>query len=292
MFALPVKKNTIIRGAVRVVTEFVRTRLREKKLELDAKTDNIGSEEDSQKDIISVAMETGAFTIEDLVNQSKTLLGAGHETSATAVTWGIYLLSLPCYSHIQSRLRAEIRAHLPPPDSGEPITSDMLDNLPYLNAVSKEIMRVHAPVPMVARQANEDTDICGVRIPKGTDVRVHVWAVNKSKKLWGEDARVFRPERWLEDVHGGAESLSYLTFGYGPRSCIGRGKYYFWIVSNLANGGTGFAQGENKALLAALIGSFDFKPAAGQPRDLEIVFAVTAKIMGGLKVEATVVEGW
>jgi cytochrome P450 len=224
MLAIPVKKNIMLREAVRVVTEFVRTRLSEKKLTLDAKANDMGFEEDGQKDIISVAMETGAFTTEDLVNQSKTLLAAGHETSATAVTWGIYLLSLPCYSHIQSRLRAEIRAHLPSPESGEPITSDMLDSLPYLNAVSKEIMRVHPPVPMMARLSNEDTDICGVKIPKGTDVRVHVWAVNKSKKLWGEDARIFRPERWLEDVHGGAESLSYLTFGYGPRSCIGRGE--------------------------------------------------------------------
>jgi hypothetical protein len=54
----------------------------------------------------------------------------------------------------------------------------------------------------------------------------------------------------------------------------------------------GFAQGENKALLAALIGSFDFKPVGGQPKEIDVVFAVTAKIMGGLRVEATVVEGW
>ena len=59
-------------------------------------------------------------------------------------------------------------------------------------------------------------------------MKVHPWAINKSKHLWGEDAREFKPERWLQGkdaANGGAETLAFLTFGHGPRGCIGRGGF-------------------------------------------------------------------
>jgi cytochrome P450 len=102
----------------------------------------------------------------------------------------------------------------------------MLDKLPYLDAVSKEILRVYAPVPVMGRIAQSPVEIGGRVFPAGTAFMFHMWAINKSKKLWGEDAREFKPERWLKDkVNGGAtESLAFLSFGAGTRSCIGRGK--------------------------------------------------------------------
>lgn len=144
------------------------------------------------------------------------------------MTFAIQLLSQPKYSHIQSKLRAEIRASLPSPSSGISVDADMVDSLPYLEAVSKEAMRVYSPIPMLGRVALFDTDICGLRIPKGTNVRVHPWATNKAKHLWGDDAREFKPERWLQGkdaANGGAETLAYMTFGHGPRGCIGRGEF-------------------------------------------------------------------
>lgn len=216
--------------------------------------------------------------------------------SATAVTWGIYLLSQPRYAHIQQRLRDEIRTNLPNPSSGLEVTADILDKLPYLDAVSKEIMRVYSPVPVVGRIPKEDTDLLGVKIPKGTAVRVHLWAINKSKLFWGEDAREFNPDRWLVDkTNGGAtDSLAYLTFGHGPRGCIGRGELRsFTDEDGNADSRTGFAIGENKALLAALIGSFDFKPVPGTNyEDINILFGITARIIGGYDVQTTVVDGW
>ena len=225
---LPMKETRGVVDGVRAVTKFVRDLIDDRKRDMYAHIDDMDYfEKSGQKDIISMTMKTGAFDTEGLVNQSKTLLAAGHETSATAMTWGVYLLSQPRYVHIQQRLREEIRAHLPSPQSGIPVHADMLDKLPYLDAVSKEIMRVYAPVPTVGRIATRDTELGGVRIPKGTSVRVHPWAINKAKHLWGEDAREFNPERWLVGEHhgtGGAESLAYVTFGHGPRGCIGKGK--------------------------------------------------------------------
>lgn len=272
--SLPTANARILREGVGVVTKWIRGFIAQRQGDMPKEKGNKGV----HQDIISAAMENGAFSVENLVDQSKTLLGAGHETSATAITWGIYLLSQPRYAHIQNRLRAEIREHLPSPSSGIPVTEDMLDKLPYLEAVSKEILRVYAPVPSLGRVAQSPVEIGGIVFPKGTVIQVHMWAINKSKKLWGEDAREFNPERWLKDkVNGGAkESLAFITFGYGSRSCIGRG----------------FALAENKSLLAQLIGSFEIKPPRGETEDLDISWGITARMVGGLPVKTTVVEGW
>ncbi|KAK0111459.1 hypothetical protein ONS95_001815 [Cadophora gregata] len=279
---LPGKNSALFREGKRAVTDWVRNLLQERKADMDKHVDDLDwMDKNGQNDIIAAAMKTKAFSTEDLVHQSKTLLGAGHETSATAVTWGIYLLSQPRYSHIQERLRAEIRANLPSPSSGMEVTAEVLDKLPYLDAVSKEIMRVYSPVPLLGRVAQKDTDLLGATIPKGTPVRLHMWAMNQAKQFWGEDAHEFNPERWLvgkEKALGGAtDSLAYLTFGHGPRGCIGRG----------------FAIGENKVILAALIGSFDFKPVPGtNPDAINILWGITVRIIGGYDVQTTVVEGW
>lgn len=207
----------------------------------------------------------------------------------------MYILSQPQYYHIQQRLRDEVRANLPSPTSGAEVTAEMLDKLPYLDAVAKEIMRFRAPVPQAKRIAVRDTEICGYKIPKGTRVGIMYWAINQSKQLWGEDAREFNPERWLvgeQKATGGADNLAFSTFGTGIRGCIGRGQYCFVVKMCCSNRDLGFAIGENKALLATLIGSFDIKPVGGKHADIEMVWGVTARMVGGLNVEVTVIEGW
>lgn len=250
---LPLEGKRKLKEGIRAVTAFLREIIEKRSVEM-SKSQGGGGEKEGRKDIISAAMRSGVFTVPSLVDQSKTLLAAGHDTyilpffasllefdlqvfnsadltfqnnsSATGLTWAVYLLSQPCHQHIQTRLRAEIRSNLPRPSSGTPMTSEMLDSLPYLDAVSKEIMRFRTPVPHAKRVAVRDTEICGHRIPKGTRVGIVYWAINQSRKLWGEDARVFRPERWLEGeakATGGAEHLAFMTFGTGIRGCIGKG---------------------------------------------------------------------
>ena len=181
----------------------------------------------SEIDVISVAMKYSGFSNKDMLNQATTFLGAGHETSATSVTWGTYVLSQPRYAHIQTRLRDEIRASIPGPFSGTQVDAQMLDKLPYLDAVCKEIMRLYSPAYSVRRYAICDTMILGVRVKKGTYVQAPTWAINKSKDLWGDSGRDFDPERWLtgkSKASGGADNIAYLTFSSGPRSCIGKSK--------------------------------------------------------------------
>ncbi len=87
------------------------------------------------------------------------------------------------------------------------------------------------PITRTSRVARQDTEVCGLRIPKGTTIGLVPWALNKAKRHWGEDAREFNPERWLvgeNKAYGGAkDSSTYLTFGTGTRGCIGKGTFFF-----------------------------------------------------------------
>ncbi|KFY26360.1 hypothetical protein V493_04130 [Pseudogymnoascus sp. VKM F-4281 (FW-2241)] len=233
---------------------------------------------EADKDILSVALESGVFTNDQLTDQLMTFLAAGHDTTATAMIWAIYLLSL--HPAIQTRLRAEVRAGLPSADSGASIAAADIERLPYLNAVCAEVLRHHAPVPQTLREANVDTTIQGVRVPKGTMLFLVPWATNRDPKLWGEDVDEFDPERWLRDASGGAgTNYAFLTFLHGPRSCIGEK----------------FARGEFACLVAAFVGRFEFEladPTMADERTIQIMKGATSNPVNGLWMKTRKVEGW
>ncbi len=239
------------------------------------KKERMSTQKDSGIDILSVALQSGGFTDENLVDQMMTFLSAGHETTSTAVTWAIHTLAK--HREIQSRLRAEIRAVIPPlSDTLTPVTASMLDSLPFLHAVCNEILRIHPPVVMTMREAACDTTIQGALIPKGTRIILSPLAVNMSTSLWGPDPRAFNPDRWLGVKLGGAESnYSFLTFLHGPRSCIGQA----------------VARAEFACLLAAIVGRFDFVPE-NPDAELKIQGGITNRPKNGVPVKIRVVEGW
>ncbi|KAI4287265.1 MAG: hypothetical protein L6R35_003474 [Caloplaca aegaea] len=227
------------------------------------------------RDILSVAIATGAFSDEDLVNQLMTFLAAGHETTAAAMKWSIYELCLNPL--IQHRIREELWTSIPahhlnyPNDQSESPYKDFqaahIDQCAYLQAFCSEILRVHPPVPFTARVATHDTSITGTFIPKGTTLVLSPWAVNRSVELWGADAHVFRPDRWLMPPNAGVTTsgglqpeysatrprlerqktmgpetpYAFLTFLHGPRSCIGQS----------------FARAELACLIAAWVLAFE-----------------------------------
>ncbi|KAK3301159.1 cytochrome P450 [Chaetomium fimeti] len=271
---LPVKRNEDIGTSARLI--------RAECAELiQAKKQKLAQKDASDPDILSVALESGGFTDENLVDQLMTFLAAGHETTASAMTWAVYLLAR--HPEVQTRLRAEIREHLPAlsDDNNSSTVSSMdIDRMPYLNAVCSEILRYYSPAPLTLRKAACDTSIQGQFVPKGTQVMLVPWAVNKSEALWGADAGVFNPDRWLAAASGGATSnYAYMTFLHGPRSCIGMS----------------FAKGEFACLLATWVGRFEMELHNKEEADeskIEIKGAVTARPAKGMYVKTTVVEGW
>ncbi|QSZ30113.1 hypothetical protein DSL72_004633 [Monilinia vaccinii-corymbosi] len=274
---IPIKRNGEIEEAAGTIRSVCRDLIREKKLKLEKK-------ELSDVDILSVALESGGFTDENLIDQLMTFLAAGHETTASAMAWAIYLLC--AYPEVQSRLREEVRAKLPSPESGATVTNQDIDYMAYLNAVCNEILRYFPPVPLTLREAAVDTVIAGHRIPKGTRVMIVPWAINKDEKMWGPSARKFNPDRWMPEngeshsTSGGSSSnYAFLTFLHGPRSCIGQA----------------FAKAEFAILLATWVGRFEFELKDKKMMDeknLDITGGATAKPAKDLHVKVKVIEGW
>lgn len=272
---LPFKRNIEIQQAVDYIKQVCRDLIAKKR---EAMASEKGR---TEVDILSVALESGGFTDEELVNQMMTFLVAGHETTATSMIWAIYEL---CRNNeIQKKLREEIREKIPSLDSD--VTAAQIDDCHYLQAFCNEVLRVWAPVGMTLRHAIVDTSIQGEYVPKGTIVVMSPRATNASPELWGEDAHEFKPERWLNkdgkaNAKGGADSnYAFLTFLHGPRSCIGQR----------------FAQAEFACLLAAWVGRYESTFEEDSPisrGDFDIQGGVTSKPKDGLWCKLKEVPGW
>ena len=269
---LPLKRNSQIRDAAASIRKVCRQLIKQKQEKINQNEKRVDA------DIISVALESGAFSEDNLVDQMMTFLAAGHETTAAAIVWAIYLLCQ--HPEIQARLREEVRSSLPSiDDTNTSVTSEVLDKIPFLHAVCNEVLRVYSPVALTPREAAHDTSIQGQFVPAGTKIVIVPWAVNTSTELWGPDASKFNPDRWMgpgRANNGGAESAySFLTFLHGPRSCIGQA----------------FAKAEFACLLASLVGRFEMEL---EKKDfaLEIQGGITARPKGGLRVRMKEVEGW
>ncbi|GKZ32474.1 hypothetical protein AbraIFM66950_001927 [Aspergillus brasiliensis] len=267
---LPLRRNKEIRSAVRRIRGVCADLIRQKS---EHQRNNRTSQ---HRDILEVALSYGGFSETLLIDQLMTFLAAGHETTATAITWAVYLLCI--HPEVQTALRREIREKLPSPnDPGSNLTSDDTDTMTYLNAVCDEVLRYAPPVPLTFREAAIDTNILGQPVPKGTKIVLVPRATNRDTNLWGLDAQQFNPERWLKASN--RSNYATLTFLHGPRSCIGRS----------------FAKAEFAILLAALVGRFQFQLEDDRlldERHLKLTRTVTARPANGLLVKVTSLTGW
>jgi cytochrome P450 len=166
-----------------------------------------------------VAALVGAMDDEQLRDEVMTLLLAGHETTANALTWTWHLLSDA--PQVAARLREQVQDVL-----GDKLPSyEDLPSLPYLYAVVAEAMRLFPPAWMLEREALEDVDLLGLPVPRGRTCLVPVWVLHRDPQSWHEPL-AFRPERWLADGRfdedaPGQPRGAWVPFGAGTRQCIG-----------------------------------------------------------------------
>ncbi|KAE9965751.1 hypothetical protein EG328_009412 [Venturia inaequalis] len=230
-------------------------------------------------DILSVLIESNNFSDEQLADQMLTFLAAGHETTSSAFTWTSWLLAT--HPEIQTRLREELREALPKNPTPEVDLASILENLPMLNAVCNETLRLFPTVPITVRECVNATTILDQHVPKGTQIILAPWAINRSPTLWGPTASDFVPERWINldgkpNKNGGARSnYAQLTFLHGPRSCIGQG----------------FAMAELRCLVAAFVSVFEMEPKS--PGMVAVPAGViTTKPRDGMELRLTPVGAW
>uniref|UniRef100_M1AMF5 Geraniol 10-hydroxylase n=2 Tax=Solanum tuberosum TaxID=4113 RepID=M1AMF5_SOLTU len=145
------------------------------------------------------------------------LFNAGTDTSSNVVEWAMTeLLRAP---EIMKKVQAELVELL---GEGKPMDEADIARLPYLQCIIKETFRMHPPAPLlVPRKAEQDVEVCGYTVPKGSKVLINVWAIGRDSTLW-EDPLVFNPDRFKDsklDVRG--QDFELIPFGAGRRICPG-----------------------------------------------------------------------
>jgi cytochrome P450 len=166
--------------------------------------------------LLAAQDEGGRMSDKQVRDEIVTLFVAGHETTATALAWSLYLLARSPEAY--ARIRAEARA-LPGPPTRSVCASD-LGSLPYGLQVFKEAMRLYPPVYFFGRQAYADANLGGYDLPRGTIVLVSVYALHRRPEVWPDPER-FDPSRFEPAAEAARHRSAYLPFSAGPRTCIG-----------------------------------------------------------------------
>jgi cytochrome P450 len=231
---------------------------------IDARRRLLSSGAEAPNDVLTLLLgaqdpETGEGISEDDVRANiVTFIGAGHETTANALTWTLYLLSqAPDW---RARVEEEIDAHFDPAN-----VEGFAEALPVTKAALEEALRLYPPAATLSREAIGPDILAGRRIRAGTVVTVSPFLLHRHRTLW-TDPDAFNPERFLGSKRESIDRYAYIPFGAGPRVCIGMG----------------FAMLEMMAVLGHLLRAFRLDLAPGHP--VSPVARVTLRPAHGMKM--------
>jgi cytochrome P450 len=199
------------------------------------------------------------MTDRQLRDEAITLFLAGHETTASTLSWTWWLLAQNPAA--EAKLHAELDAVL----GGRTPSLDDLPKLSYTGHVITESLRLHPPAWGLARLALEDHEIAGYPVTKGMGVAMAQWVVHRDPR-WYDAPEEFRPERWEGDLLKQLPKFAYFPFGGGPRQCIGNA----------------FALMETSLILATIAQKFRLRLSADHP--VEPLASITLRPRHGMRV--------
>ncbi len=179
------------------------------------------------------------FQTAEMVDQVAIFFLAGHETSASALAWALYLLAT--HPEVQSRVAAEAATLPETPDFAA------LSRLKFTRDVFRETLRLYPPVPMMVRENTCPEDFRGRPVKPGAQVVLSPWHLHRHDRFW-PNPDAFDPDRWSTDSNRICARDAYLPFSSGPRVCTG----------------AGFAMVEGTLLLAQFAKAFRFEAVAGR----------------------------
>jgi cytochrome P450 len=199
-----------------------------------------------------------------MVDNLTTFLEAGHQTTAQALSWALYLLSrAPAW---QDALRAEAFAAA----GSAAIDGIHIGELPLTLRVFKETMRLYPPVPAIVRIANEPGTLGEEAIPKGSLIIIPVFALHRHRVLW-DDPNRFDPDRFLPEREDARPRAQYIPFGFGLRTCIGMPFAYIEAVAILATLLRRFRFRWDGSHLPDPISQITLHPKGGMPLLVEVI---------------------
>lgn len=155
------------------------------------------------------------FDYQEMVDQICMLFLAGHETSASALTWALYLIS-QC-PDLQAIMFDEIQSVT----KGGELEFDHIKKLTHVNNVFKEVLRLYPPVGFFSREATENHCMRNKSIKTGSVLIISPWLIHRNEDFW-ENAHDFEPGRFVTEAGKTSEKCAYLPFSKGPRVCTGQ----------------------------------------------------------------------
>lgn len=173
------------------------------------------------------------MTNSQLRDEVMTIFLAGHETTALTLSWAWYLLAQN--PSAEQKFHEELNEVL----AGRPPTAADLPRLKFTEMIAKESMRLYPPAYGIGREAIEDCEIGGFRIPRKSQIFMFPWATQRDPRFF-DQPNCFQPERWTDELSSRLPKYAYFPFGGGPRACIGNFFAMMEIVVVLATIGQRF----------------------------------------------------
>ncbi|CEG47010.1 Cytochrome P450, E-class, group I [Plasmopara halstedii] len=213
------------------------------------------------RDIVSIILET-IETNNDIIdpvevrNIAVAALIAGRDTTADALSWLFYMLSEN--PSVEAKLRFELLKHMPnlATDTKHVPSVEELNQVPFLEATIRELLRLMPVGPIIATHCVRDTVFPdGTFVPKKTDIGIAFYTTGRLTSVWGEDALHFKPERFLDAETGDVLKVSsskFCAFSAGPRTCVGRNLAYL----------------EMKIVIATIVSRFHLVRQPDQPKPM------------------------
>jgi len=254
-YSWPLPRNLRTRKAVQVLRNHIQHFIDERR-----------SNPTERNDFLSILLQARdddgkPMSDEQLMAECLTLFGAGHETTATALSWAWYLLCQ--HPEMYQKVQVEVDSVL----QGRTPMYDDLSRLPYCLQVFKEAMRLYPPAYLLSRRALREVEIDGYRIPKGWVVLLAPYTLHRREDSFPEPEK-FDPERFTPEREKQLPRYVYLPFGAGPRICLG---LYFAMM-------------EGHLLLAALAQRISFSLVPGQTIVPDPVHHLTLRPAGSVNV--------
>jgi cytochrome P450 len=241
------------RRAVRTMDEIIYRIIRERRANEQPASDLLSR-------LLAARYDDGrSMSDQQLRDEAMTILVAGHETTALTMSYCFYLLAQ--YPHVENALLAEWAQVL----NGRTPTSADVPQLRYTAWVVRETMRLYPPAWGIGREALQDCTIGDYHVPKGTQLYLNQWIVQRDPR-WFAEPEIFQPARWDNDLLKRLPHGAYFPFGDGPRVCIGNH----------------FALMEAVLMLATIGPRYRITLASNTP--LKLVPSVTLRPKHGVKV--------
>lgn len=169
-------------------------------------------------------LREGILKTEDsLFDQMRVIIIAGTETSSSTLHNSLIMLAI--HQDIQEKLLFELQHILETDDCA--ITYEHICKMTYMDRFVKEVMRLFAPVPFIARLCTGDIQLASGIIPKNTIITANIYSMHRDPKIWGPNAHKFDPDNFLPEKVAQRHPYSYIPFSGGPRNCIGM--RYAWV---------------------------------------------------------------